>query len=116
MVLQWIDRHRNPHIVPPHTIHSSEILPFYTTDPLIYISHNHSKSSTTMKLSQAATALLASAIAVSAFTVPSRNSGTTSLASRRFESTSPAFKSGLFMSDGAVMDAETVEEGVEKYE
>ena len=68
-----------------------------------------------MKLSQAAAALFASAVAVSAFApskVPiSRNIGMTS---RAFV---PKFgTSSLAMSDSAVVDAETVEEGEETFE
>ena len=65
-----------------------------------------------MKLSQAAAALFASAVAVSAFTAPSkilsRNMGT-----RTFV---PKFGTSLAMSDSAVVDAETVEEGAETFE
>jgi hypothetical protein len=60
-----------------------------------------------MKLSQAAAAIFASAVAVSAFSpskVPiSRNIGT-----RTFV---PKFGTSLAMTDSAVVDAETVEEG-----
>jgi hypothetical protein len=64
-----------------------------------------------MKLSQAAAALFASAVAVGAFTpsaMPlSRNIGA-SAQPRLFV---PKFTSSLAMSDSAVVDAETVEEG-----
>ncbi len=66
-----------------------------------------------MKLYQAAAALFASAVAVSAFTtsnVPiNRNIGTRTFIPK-FGTTS------LAMSDSAVIDAETVDEGAETYE
>lgn len=65
-----------------------------------------------MKLSQAAAALFASAVAVGAFTPSAmslgRNIGASSAQPRVFV---PKFTSSLAMSDSAVVDAETVEEG-----
>ena len=77
-----------------------------------------------MKLSQAATIILTSAVAVGAFVLPPSASST----HRRIASTSSSYPSTesatgattkwspLAMSDSAVMDAETVEEGAETYE
>eukprot|EP00986_Skeletonema_menzelii_P018309 scaffold26622_cov147-Skeletonema_menzelii.AAC.26 len=61
-----------------------------------------------MKLYQAAAALFASAVVVSAFTAPSKVPISRSMGTRTFV---PKFGTSLAMSDSAVVDAETVEEG-----
>lgn len=66
-----------------------------------------------MKLYQAAAALFASAVAVSAFTAPSKMPISRNMGTRTFV---PKFGTSLAMSDSAVVDAETVEEGAETFE
>ena len=65
-----------------------------------------------MKFSQAATVLVASAAAVGAF-VPSTHHQRGLMAT---QASSRVVASPLAMSDSAVMDAETVEEGAETFE
>ena len=75
-----------------------------------------------MKLSQAATIILTSAVAVGAFVPPSASTHRRiSVSTSSYPSTASATGattklSPLAMSDSAVMDAETVEEGAETYE
>lgn len=74
-----------------------------------------------MKLSQAATIILTSAVAVGAFVPPSASTHRRiSVSTSSYPSTESATRAAkwgpLAMSDSAVMDAETVEEGAETYE